>query len=83
MERVIAHDMLIYLRRHNVISKHQHGFLSCRSTTSNLLDTLNDWTLALNNGKSVCIANVDFATAFESVCTSTLLCKLQSYGISG
>jgi len=37
MERVIAHDMLIYLRRHNVISKQQHGFLSGRSKPSNLL----------------------------------------------
>jgi len=45
MELVIAHDMLIYLRHHNVISKQQHGFLSGRSTTNNLLDTLNDWTL--------------------------------------
>jgi len=83
MERVIAHDMLIYLRCHNVISKQQHGFLSGKYTTSNLLERLNDWTLALKNGKSVSIVNVDFAKAFGSVCTSQLLCKLQSYGISG
>jgi len=25
---VIAHDMLICLRRHNIISKQKHGFLS-------------------------------------------------------
>jgi len=80
MERVIAHNMLICLRGHNVISKQQHGFLSGRSATSNLLETLNDWTLTINNGKSVCITNVDFAKAFDSVCTSKLLCKLQSYG---
>jgi len=78
MERVIAHDTLINLRRHNVISKQQHGFLSRRSTTSNLLETLNDWTLALNYGKSICIANVDFAKVFKSVCTSKLLCKIHS-----
>jgi len=77
MERVIAHDMLIYLRRHNVINKQQHGFLSGRSTTSNLLETLNDWTLTLNNGKSVCIANAHFPKAFDLVCTSKLLCKLK------
>jgi len=78
MER-IARDMLIYLRRQNVISKQQQGFLSGRSTASNLLETFNDWKLALNNGKSVCIAKVDFAKAFDSVCTSKLLRKLQSY----
>jgi len=79
MERVITRDILIYLRRHNIISKQQHGFLSGRSTTNNVLETFNDWTLALNNGKSVCIANVDFAKAFDSVCK--LLCEVQSYGI--
>jgi len=43
------------------------------------VETLNDWTLTLNNGESVCVANIDFAKAFDSVCTSELLCKLQSF----
>jgi len=36
------------------------------------------WTLSLNNGKSICNANLDLAKAFDSVCISKLLCKLQS-----
>jgi ribonucleases P/MRP protein subunit RPP40 len=83
MERVIVCDLLIYLRRHNVINKQQHGFLSGRSTTSNLLESICDWTLALNDSKSVAVANIDFAKAFDSVCTGKLLHKLSSYGISG
>ena len=83
MERVMVYDMLIYLRHHNLISKQQHGFLSARSTTSNLLESISDWTLALNDNKSVAVANIDFAKAFDSVCTSKLIYKLQSYGISG
>jgi len=67
MRLSLNHYLLIYLRCHNVISKQQHGFLSGRSTTSNLLETLNAWTLTLNNGKAVCIANVNFAKAFNSV----------------
>ena len=39
-------DILSYLRRHGIISKQQHGFLSGRSTTSNLLEIFNDWTFA-------------------------------------
>jgi len=72
MERVIVCDMLTYLRRHRIISKQQHGFLSGRSTTSNLLKTFNDWTLALNSG-----------AAFHTVSHCKLICKLQSYGICG
>jgi len=43
MERIIASEMLSYLRAHDVISKQQHGFLSRRCTESNLLECLNDW----------------------------------------
>ena len=60
MERVIVCDMLSYLRGHNIINKQQHGFLSGRSTTSNLLETLNDWTIALNYRNSIAVANIDF-----------------------
>ena len=83
MERVIAYDVLNYLRRHGVTSKQQHGFLSGRSTTSDLLEAFNDWTLALNDKNSVAVANIDFAKAFDTVSHSKLLCKLQSHGISG
>ena len=53
MERVVATRLLDYLRMHKLISKDQHGFLSRRSTVSNLLESVSDWTLALNNSQSV------------------------------
>jgi len=49
MERIIVQRMLIYLKVNNIIIWQQHGFLPRRSTTNNLLDSLNDWTLAINN----------------------------------
>ena len=61
MERIIASEMLSYLHAHDVISKQQHGFLARRCTESNLLECLNDWTLALHNHKSVIALYVDFA----------------------
>jgi len=83
MKRVILCDMLTYLCRHRSISKQQHGFLSGRSTTSNLLDTFNGWTLALNSKNSVAVAYIDFAKAFDTVSQCKLVCKLESYGICG
>jgi Reverse transcriptase (RNA-dependent DNA polymerase) len=83
MEHVIVSDILSYLRHHETISKQQHGFLSGRSTTSNLLETFNDWTLALNDKNSIAVANIDFAKACDTVCHNKLQHKLQSYGISG
>jgi len=43
---------------------------------SHLLDTINDWTLALNNRNSVTFANIDFAKAFDRVSHCKLKCKL-------
>jgi hypothetical protein len=83
MERVIVNRTLDFLRKHGVITKHQHGFLSGRSTTSNLLEALNDWTLTLNDRKSVGVAYIDYKRAFDCVSHNKLLIKLQSYGISG
>ena len=57
--------------------------MSRHSTISNLLESVNDWTLALNNSKGITIAYIDYAKAFDVVCHSKLLSKLSAYGISG
>ena len=75
--------MLIYLRSNNIITRQQHGFLARRSTTSNLLDCLNDWTLSINNSHSVTVAYIDYSKAFDVVCHNKLLFKLERYGITG
>ncbi len=53
MERVITAEMTDYLLKNNVISKHQNGFLSRRSTATNLLECLSDWTLAIDSGQTM------------------------------
>jgi hypothetical protein len=83
MERVIVNEMLDFLRLHGAISKDQHGFLAGKSTTSNLLEALNDWTLAIDNRCGVNIAYIDYAKAFDSVSHHKLCHKLASYGICG
>ena len=81
MERVIVQEMLNYLRSNNLISKQQHGFISKRFTVTNMLESLNDWSIAVENGKSQMVAYIDFAKAFDSVCHAKLLVKLNDYGI--
>jgi hypothetical protein len=83
MERIIVRDMLFYLMSHKLISKQQHGFLCRKSTTTNLLETLNDWSLAINQKKGVAAAYIDYAKAFDTVCHDKLCHKLAAYGIAG
>jgi len=51
-----------------------------RSTVTNLTETLNVWTFALDNKQSITAAYVDFSKAFDTVCHSKLVNKLSAYG---
>ena len=83
LESIIVAELLEFLNTHKLISKHQHGFLKLHSTTTNLLETINDWTISLSNHKSVTIAYVDFQRAFDTISHPKLIHKLISYGVSG
>jgi len=48
MERVISAELINYLWQHRLITKDQHGF-SQKSTSTNLLESLNDWTLNITS----------------------------------
>ena len=82
-ENILKNDLLCYLCTNNLISKHQHGFLSRHSTTTNLLECLNDWTMNMDNKAPVKILYVDFAKAFDIVSVPKLIFKLRHYGIGG
>jgi hypothetical protein len=83
MESVIKEAMLAYMLKQGLINKQQHGFICKRSTCSQLLECVNDWSLSLNHKQSVDVAYIDFRRAFDSVVHSKLYFKLQSMGISG
>jgi len=42
-----------HLLAHKLINKHQHGFLSKKSTTTQLLESTLDWNIAWNRRNSV------------------------------
>ena len=83
MERIINFELLHYLYQHGLISKHEHGFLHKRSTCTNLLESVYDWSVALNNKLTTDIIYIDFQKAFDSVCHQKLIIKLEGYGICG
>jgi len=81
MESIIKQKMLDYLLNGNLISMHQHGFLSRFSTCSQLLECIEDWTMTIHNCHTVDVAYVDFSKAVDSVCHSKLIRKLEIFGI--
>jgi len=83
LERIIHDKMLRYLSANGLISQHQHGFLAKHSTCTQILETVNDWSIALLNRHVVDVVYFDFAKAFDSVSHTKLMCKLQAYGFDG
>ena len=50
---------------------------------TNLIESVNDWTISIENKIHNRVAYIDFSRAFDSVSHAKLLHKLKSYGIDG
>jgi len=82
-ESLIKLDLVNFLAANDLITSDQHGFMAKRSTCTNIMETLNDWTLTMKDGYYTRVAYIDFARAFDSVCHSKLIYKLSCLGVGG
>ena len=84
MERVVAADMLDYLLSNKLLNSNQHGFLSKRSTLTNLLESISDWTISLENRFANRVAYIDFSRAFDTFLVQSFFTQTEIvYGIEG
>ena len=72
-----------HLAELKLLSPKQFGFISGRSTTTQLMRYLDNCIDAILNGNIVDTVYLDFAKAFDSVPHRRLLGKLISYGVTG
>ena len=68
MERGIANTLHEHLSCNDLLSSVQRGFVKGKSTCTNLLECMNDWTLILQDKSCVRVAYVDFSKAFDTTC---------------
>ena len=83
MESCLRDAVVEHLEKNGLINDTQHGFRAHRSCLTNLLEFLEDVTLAVDEGKPVDVIYLDFAKAFDKVPHVRLCCKLQSHGVGG
>ena len=83
MESIIREEVIEHMKKHNLFSDKQYGFISGRSTSLQLLKVLDLWTQILDNGGQIDIIYMDFMKAFDQVPHRRLVGKIESYGIGG
>ena len=83
METFIKNILQKHLIENNILSKEQFGFVSGRNTITQLLITINDWMLELDNDIPLDACYLDFRKAFDTVPHARLINKLKSYNING
>jgi hypothetical protein len=81
MEHVVLSHLWAHLDRHDIILKHQHGFRSGLSCTSQLIEALHDWSRSIDNKRQTDLILLDFSKAFDKVPHHRLSLKLDYYGI--
>ena len=83
LEGIIRNKIEKYFYENKLLAGQQHGFVKKKSCTTNLLETIDFITFAIENGIPVDVVLLDFAKAFDTVAHKRLLLKLKAYGIDG
>jgi len=83
LESITRDHIMSHIQKHDLLSKHQHGFIPGRSCSTQLVACLDVWTAILDRGSNMDAVYLDFSKAFDSVPHHRLCLKLQQYGIHG
>jgi len=67
MESLIEDKLIKLLEENNIISLNQHGFVAGRSCLTNLLEMLENWTMAPGEGWHTDVLYLDYRKAVGSV----------------
>ena len=81
METLVRESIIKHMKINKLFTDRQYGFISGRSTSLQLLNVLDKWTEALDNGSSIDVIYMDYMKAFDTVPHKRLMNKLKSYGI--
>ena len=80
-ESIIKDPLINHLLDNHLIKNTQHGFLSNKSVTTNLLEFLEKITEMFDNNKPLGTIYLDFAKAFDKVPKQRLIKKFEAHGV--
>ena len=82
-EHVIHCAVIRHLSKHQLLTDLQHGFRKCRSCDTQLILTINDLAMGLEEKDQTDLILLDFSKAFDKVPHKRLLLKSEYLGIRG
>lgn len=82
-ERVVADNLMAYLRSNDLLSENQAGFMPGDSTINQLIIITDKILEAFEKGKEVHTIFLDISKAFDRVWHKGLLLKLRHFGVTG
>lgn len=83
LESIVKDELMSHLNSNSLIRSSQHGFMSNRSCTTNLIEFMEKVTTIVDEQKAADIFYLDFAKAFDTVPHKRLILKLKAKGVSG
>ena len=75
--------IMTHLQNNNILSSMQHGFRNKHSCDTQLIETVDNFARALNEGSQIDVIALDLSKVFDRVPHKRLLYKLNHYGICG
>ena len=81
MEGIMKDHITDYFRDNSLFNTSQYGFIRGRSTTSQLLKMVDDWTSLLEQGGQIDVVYTDLEKAFDKVPHDYLIRKLKAYNL--
>ncbi|XP_072022667.1 uncharacterized protein [Amphiura filiformis] len=82
-EHILKSNVMQHLDTYNILCENQHGFRRNHSCETQLINTIQDIALQLDQKQQVDMIIMDFAKAFDKVPHQRLLLKMSRYGIRG
>ncbi|CAK1577842.1 unnamed protein product [Parnassius mnemosyne] len=82
IEKLACNQLTKYLEANNILPELQSGFRKKHSTTTALIEVVDDILTAQASGEGTILTLLDFSRAFETLNIPLLLSKLYFYGLS-
>ena len=82
-ERVLRSKIVTFIEENGLLSNEQYGFRPGRSCITQLLVHIDKIIEILENNQNADVLYLDFSKAFDKVCHTTLINKLENFGIKG